>query len=339
VVPVTELVVKRGDLVVSTQGRSFWILDDLSPLHQLTDEVARAPFHLFEPRRAYRVPGSSPARPNIPNSGRNPPKGAILYYALSSEPREELAIEIRSASGDVVKRFSTKDEAAGSAKPETKIGLNRFVWDLRYEPPALTVDSPLREWYEVGVPRAVPGPYRIRLTVDGSSVERPLEVAPDPRLETTADEYRRQLDLALQIRDRLSLLTENVEKLRVVREQAKAVAGDAVRPFPAEAKAAASRMVERLDAIEGRLVEPRLRIPIDLIHFGPKLDLHLGDLLGVVVGPDAAPTEGARKRFVDLDAELTQSLEDLSAVFDKDVPALNALVRSQDLPLIAVPKP
>jgi photosystem II stability/assembly factor-like uncharacterized protein len=339
VVPVTELVIQRGDLVVSTQGRSFWILDDLSPLHQLTDEVARQPFHLFEPRKAYRVPGSSADRPNIPNSGRNPPKGAILYYALSSEPREELAIEIQSASGDVVRRFSTKDDAAGSAKPETKAGLNRFDWDLRYEPPALTSDSPLREWYEVAVPRAVPGPYLVRLTIDGASAEQPLEVAPDPRLETTADDYGSQLDLALQIRDRISLLTQSLERLRFVRDQAKAVASDTVRSLPPDAKAAASKIVDRLLSIEGRLVEPRLRIPIDLIHFGPKLDLHLGDLLGVVAAPEAAPTEGARKRFADLDAELTQSLEDLSAVLDKDVPALNALVRSQDLPLIAVPKP
>jgi hypothetical protein len=332
VVPITELVVHRGDLVVSTQGRSFWILDDLSPLHQLTGEVAREPFHLFEPRKAHRVPGSSSERPNM---GRNPPKGAILYYSLAAEPKEELAIEIQDSSGVVVKRFSTK----GTEKPDAKAGLNRFVWDLGYEPPALTADSPLREWYRVAVPRAAPGRFLVRLTVDGSSLEKPLELEPDPRLDTTAGDYASQLDLALRIRDRLSLLTQNLERLRFVRDQAKAVAGDTVRALPAEAKAAASRMVERLDAIESRLVEPRLRIPIDLIHFGPKLDLHLGDLLGVVAGPEAAPTDGARKRFVDLDAELTESLEDLSAVFDEDVPALNALVRSQDLPLVAVPKP
>ena len=82
--------------------------------------------------------------------GRNPPKGAILYYSLAAEPKEELAIEIQDSSGVVVKRFSTK----GTEKPDAKAGLNRFVWDLGYEPPALTADSPLREWYRVAVPDA-----------------------------------------------------------------------------------------------------------------------------------------------------------------------------------------
>ncbi len=326
VVPVTELVVKRGDLVVSTQGRSFWILDDLSPLRQLTEEIARKPAFLFEPREAYRVPGRSVDRPGL---GRNPPKGAILYYSLLSAPREKPTLEIVDPAGKVMQRFT----------PESQAGLNRFIWDLGYEKPTLTADSPLREWYEVAVPRAAPGRYLVRLKVDGETLEQSLEVKPDPRLKTTPADYKAQLDLALDIRERISTLTQSVERLRAVREQAKAVAQDSFRPLSAEIKASASKIVERLDAIEGRLVEPRMRISIDLIHFGPKLDLHLADLLSVVVGPEAAPTAGARDRFLDLDRELSLQIEELSAVLDRDVPALNDLARTENVPLVAVPKP
>jgi photosystem II stability/assembly factor-like uncharacterized protein len=330
VVPITELVVKRGDLVVSTQGRSFWILDDLSPLRQMTEDVARKSVHLFEPREAYRVPGRSADRPGL---GRNPPAGAILYYALGSPPARELALEISDAAGRVVRRITTADEN----KPDARIGLNRYVWDLGYEKPALTADSPLREWYEVSVPRAAPGRYVVRLTVDSKTVEQPLRIQPDPRLDTTQEDYESQLALALEIRERISSLTKTVERLRAVRQQAKSVAQDSLRPLSAEIQTAASKLVERLDAIEGRLVEPRMRIAIDLIHFGPKLDLHFADLLGLVTAPEAAPTSGARERFHDLDRELTRQREELSAVLDRDVPALNALGR--DLPLIVVPEP
>jgi len=334
IVPVTELVVHRRDLVVSTQGRSFWILDDLTPLQQLTEARTREASFLFEPRKAYRTPGSSSERRGL---GRNPPAGALLYYSLAAGPKDELAIEILDASGTVVKRASMNDETEGT--PGGKPGLNRWVWDLGYEPPALTADSPLREWYRVTVPRAAPGRFTVRLTVDGKSLEQPLQVEPDPRLPTTAQDYADQLELALDIRDRITSLTRTVERLRLVKDQAKAVAEDKARPFSAEVRAAASRVVERLSALEGKLVEPRMKIPIELIHFGPKLDLHLGDLLGVVAAPEAAPTEGAKERFRDLDRELTAHREELSAILDQDVSALNALVRAQDVPLIAVPKP
>ncbi len=126
--------------------------------------------------------------------------------------------------------------------------------------------------------------------------------------------------------------------MRAVRDQAKSVSQDSLRSLSAEIKAAASKIVERLDAIEGRLVEPRMRIPIDLIHFGPKLDLHLADLLNVVTSPEAAPTTGARERFQDLDRELSLQIEELSAVLDRDVPALNEMARGENLSLVAVPK-
>jgi hypothetical protein len=329
VVPVTELVVKRGDLVVSTQGRSFWILDDLSPLRQLSEDIARKTVHLFEPREAHRVPGSSADRPGL---GRNPPAGAIVYYSLLAPPAEELSIEIVDGSGQVVRRVSTKDDH----KPDARAGLNRFVWDLGYEKPALTADSPLREWYEVAVPRAAPGRYVVRLRMDSETLEQPLVIEPDPRLDTTPADYESQLALALDIRERISSLTKMVERLRAVREQAKAAAQDSLRPLSPEARAVATKIVEALDAIEGRLVEPRMRIPIDLIHFGPKLDLHFADLLNVVTAPEAAPTAGASERFRDLDRELTQQTDALSAVLERDVPALNAL--AEGLPLVAVPK-
>ena len=187
------------------------------------------------------------------------------------------------------------------------------------------------------MPRAAPGRYVVRLTVDSKTVEQPLRIQPDPRLDTTQEDYQSQLALALEIRERISSLTKTVERLRAVREQAKSVAQDSLRPLSPEIQAAASKLVERLDAIEGRLVEPRMRIAIDLIHFGPKLDLHFADLLGLVTAPEAAPTAGARERFHDLDRELTRQREELSAVLDRDVPALNALGR--DLPLIVVPEP
>lgn len=335
VVPITELVVKRGDLVVATQGRSFWILDDLSPLQQLTDAATGEAAFLFAPRGAYRVPGGNQKRTN---QGRNPPNGAFVYYSLAAPPRDELVLEFLDASDRVVRRFSTKGDD-DEAKPAAKAGLNRFVWDLQHAPPSLTRDSHLREWYRVAGVRTAPGAHKVRLTVDGRVLTRPFEVKGDPRLDTTPADYASQLELALTIRERITRLNDAVSRLRRVRDQATAIAEDSVRPLPAELKAAAVRLRERLSAVEGRLVEPRMKLPIDLIHFGTKLDLELGDLLRVVSSPDAKPTDGARQLFQDLDAALSRNLEELASILDQDVRALNALAHGKDIPLVAVPPP
>ena len=204
---IRDLVIHEDDLVVGTHGRSFWILDDISPLRQLTPEIAGAGAHLFEPRVTYRLPRDTntdtPLPPEEP-AGKNPPDGAILYYNLNAAAAGPVTLEVLDSVGGVVRKFSSADRAeapdpsvnvpaywirpfqALSAAP----GMHRFVWDLHaahqggaggrrefeYPISAIYKDTPgpQGEW-------APPGTYTVKLTVDGKSYSQQLVVKPDPR--------------------------------------------------------------------------------------------------------------------------------------------------------------
>jgi photosystem II stability/assembly factor-like uncharacterized protein len=201
---VRDLVIHDDDLVVGTHGRGFWILDDMSPLRQMTAEIAAARAHLFAPRPTYRLPRDTnedtPLPPEEP-AGKNPPDGAILYYYLKSATSSEMALEVFDSTGKLVRRFSSSDKTAPAdpaldvpvywVRPfqplATEAGMHRFVWDLHAAPAAgggrgeypisaIYQDTPgtQGEWMP-------PGNYTVKLTVDGKTYSQPLTVKPDPR--------------------------------------------------------------------------------------------------------------------------------------------------------------
>ena len=202
---IRDLVVHDSDLVVGTHGRSFWILDDISPLRELTTETAAAPAHLFAPRVTYRLPRNTntdtPLPPEEP-AGKNPPDGAILYYNLNAAPSQPVTLEILDSTGGLVRRFSSTDPPeqpiSGANVPTYWIrpfqplsaapGMHRFIWDLHTTPPATVpkdfeypisaiygdTPGPQGEWMP-------PGTYTVKLTVEGRSYTQELLVQPDPR--------------------------------------------------------------------------------------------------------------------------------------------------------------
>ncbi|MGH9535131.1 MAG: hypothetical protein ACRD2E_09755 [Terriglobales bacterium] len=224
-VSVRDLAIRDGDLVAATYGRAFWILDDLSPLRQLTAQIAAAPAHLFAPRPAFRLLRDAnydtPLPPEIP-AGTNPPSGAILDYSLSAPPAGPIALAIYDASGQLVRRFTSSPLPAKVIRPiaspvvpdywmanpqplPTAVGLNRFAWDLRYPaPPSLAHNYPISAIeHETPAeplgPQVVPGTYRVQLTANGQTYTQPLVVRRDPREETSAAAFAAQLALAQRV--------------------------------------------------------------------------------------------------------------------------------------------
>lgn len=224
VTPVHDLVISRNDLVAATHGRAFWVLDDISPLRQLSAETASAQAHLFQPARALRlranVNNDTPLPPEEP-AGTNPPAGAILYYALGSAAKSEVTLEILDATGTLVRRYSSNapetmpklDQVAFTsywfrpAPPlSTEAGLHRHVWDFRYAvPPVQSRGFSMATAYgqnapaEPEGPLVPPGSYQVRLTADGKSVTQPLEVVADPRIRSSSADLQQQFDLGMKI--------------------------------------------------------------------------------------------------------------------------------------------
>jgi photosystem II stability/assembly factor-like uncharacterized protein len=246
--PVHDLVIKDNDLVVATHGRAFWILDDISPLRQLTGEIQSA--HLFQPAPAMRIRstthGDTPIPPEEP-AGENPPTGAIFYYYLKSSAQSEVKLEVLDAKRQVVRAYSSKDQPfqpptppafpAYWFKPENLLspaaGMHRFLWDVRYAAPPFA--QPEYSMFTVAgrdVPRqpagpqALPGSYQVRLTVDGKTYTQPFKLTLDPRVKTTPQDLEKQFSLELKLVQTLQQANQAVEDIHTAAQAGKINADD-----------------------------------------------------------------------------------------------------------------
>jgi hypothetical protein len=345
IVPITDLVVEGNDLVVATQGRSFWILDDVGPLRQ---GAAAAEVRLFAPSPALRF--FSAGRPQ-PGLGRNPPNGAIVYYSLSRAPKddEEVTLEFLDASGAVLRKLSSQpkaDPAAGGGDEEdgpppppqklaAKAGLNRAVWDLRGEEAARFKGLIL--WSaETRGPIVPPGRYQVRLSAEGQTLTQPLEVKKDPRLATTDADFTRQYDLRRKIRDKLTETHEAIGRIREVREQVRSAADRSKAAGGAAVAAAAEALDKKLTGVEEALYQTKNQSSQDPLNFPIRLNNKLAALARVVDSADAAPTEQSQAVYDDLASKIDAQLAALAQVLSSDLASFNKLVREQDVPAVVI---
>jgi len=324
VVPVTDLIVKDNDVVVSTQGRSFWILDDVSPLRQASASITSGDAFLFKPSPAYRFGG-----PPGPRRGQNPPYGAIVYYWLKAEPKdkEEVTLEILDGTGKLVRKISSKGEdseapppaddddgppqAAAPPKLPAKAGLNRFAWNLRHAD--ATRFKNLIMWAgNTQGPRAAPGAFQVRLTVNGKALTEPLEVRQDPRLSVTPADLEAQQALSLQIRDKAGGKEGRI-------------------------KDAAEALKKKLTAVEEALYQTKNQSNQDPLNYPIRLNNKLAALGGAVAMGDAAPTAQAREVYQELATRIDAEIKTLKDVLDTDLPAFNKLVSEEGVPAVSLP--
>ena len=350
--PIRDLVVKDNDLVVATHGRSFWILDDISPLRELTAEVAAGGSYLFRPATAIRLRKNeardTPLQPETP-VGKNPPAGAIIDYSFGSAPAGEVTIEILDSAGKLVRRYSSNDETRkldetqafptywfNPPAPLSKnAGLNRFVWDLRYErPPALSYGYSIAAAFGQDAimlpqgPLVLPGSYQVRLTAGGRSYTAPLPVKLDPRVSVAPVALVQQLALELKIVEAMKQTYAAVGELRELRSQLKDLQDKLKTDASAGGVLAAVNALDK-QAAELTAVEQQWP-PVGVVSVA-SLNGALGTLLVLVEGSDAAPTAQAAAAFVTYRQLLDRQLAKLTALKAKELPALNAMLQQRQL--------
>ncbi len=360
IVPITDLAVKEGQLVVATQGRGFWILDDLSLLHQLEPSIAEVKAHFFAASAAFRLDGGSDEEPKL--RGKNPPDGVLFHYFLNEplfaegEDKLDLQLTLLDTDGAVIRTFTRKpadgeetaDEKEGEEKPdeaekredprqlEAKAGMNRFVWNLRH--PAAKRFPGLVLWSELDGPRAAPGAYRARLSLGDWNAEIPFEVLADPRSNATPDDYREQLAFTLGVRDKLSEIHGEITRLRAVREQLEPLIERLAEQAATEDLSAAAReLVEKITTIEEVLYQTRNRSPQDPLNFPIRLNDKLGQLLGLASLGQARPTHSMVAVRDELFAAADQQLAALRTVWNETLPALNQSLLERQVLLVALP--
>jgi hypothetical protein len=326
--------VKGDDLVASTQGRAFWILDGLPLLRQLPDLEPSANGHLFVPEDPYRLRGFGfGGRRTVAGVGENPPSGALIYYYLKEAPKSdaELRLEILDEGGETIQTFR---RPALPAEP----GMNRFDWDLRY-PGAKGL--PGRTYLMGGSlrgPVAVPGPYQARLRLGDQVWTAPFALKKDPRSPATPEDLKRQFDLLVAIRDRLSETHETIARVEATMKGIEAVARRAHERAPALApveRRASDLQKELGDAVD-QLYERRFTgVDDQLLLFPLKLNARFAALGGVVASADRAPTSASMEVFHDLSARLDQVLARLDEIASTELPELNRLAQESGMPLVS----
>jgi len=374
--PVNDLVVKGRDLVVATHGRSFWVLDDLSPVRQYNESIPQEEAHLFTPspanhtlfRGGFFGPGAG--------SGKNPPPGAIIDYwlktalkkpdaskkpeggdsgAASGEKKDsaedaKITLDILDSSGKVIRHFPKKeeegelDEGFGprgrSAKAlPAEAGLNRFVWDLEYEGARPVPRAPLWAGSTRG-PEAVPGAYQVRLTVLGKTYTAPLQIEADPRKNVTQADLQKQLDLLLKIRDKVTETDDAINQIRDLREQINAINKRLKGDARAKAVADAGKSLDKkMTEVEEALIQTKAKSGQDVLNFPIRLNNHLVALGGVVGSAASAPTQQSYEVFDMLAKAVDEQLAKWKSIAATDVKAYDDIVKQQEIPALILLQP
>ncbi len=350
---ISDLVVKGDDLVVGTNGRSIWILDDLTPVREWTAKPEKAD-HLFpvQPATRWRYHGENYAgEDRIP--GENPPKGAILNYYLHRKPKGELLLEVFDADGRLVRKLTSKkeepeqpDDTPDAPWAEYKptvlpadAGLQRVAWDLHAGGPRIIPRAKNDAGTPHEGPMVLPGTYTLKLHVEGKVLTSKLDVRLDPRVKISPKALRERQRLAMEVSDDISRLSDVVVALRAVRSQV-AARSEAIKDLPETAawRAKAKKLAATLDALEDQLHNPRAEVTYDILAMkgGAKLYSQLVPLYFTLMESDAAVTQGIREAYAEHARELKRLADQWQELVQGPVAQLNEEARR--LPVIVVPE-
>ena len=351
-----DLWIHESDLIVATHGRSFWILDDITPLRQLAESLEKSDA-LFKPAPTYRVRRSTypdtPIPPDEPMA-ENPPDGAILDYYLAQPASADVAIEITDKQGKLVRRYSGADKLEVTQTqlekqliplywirmPKTLpsgAGMHRWIWDLRYPTPA----APHYDYPISAVPHdtprtpqgplVLPGEYTARLIVNGHAYTAPLTVKLDPRVNATPAALQQQFDLELQLASDLTKSTEALAQAHSALDQ--------IHSLEDKASGTTSEPLKTLDKKIGTLLGKAAPVLPGGPPPQPSLTEENGNvatLYGSIGQADTAPTEAQKQAAAATDGAVGALLKQWDEIRQSDLPAVNQQLRSAGMTEIAL---
>lgn len=322
IVPITDLAVKNNNLIAATQGRSFWIIDDLTVLHQMNAEVARKKYHLFKPMDSYRMGGGNGRTSRT--AGTNHPGGVLThFYVQDTSKTDTLRVDYFDANNNLIKSFATHpDKEKKEGKLELKPGLNMINWDMRYEG-AKTFDGMILWWATTQGPKAVPGTYKVRFTSKEGEQWQEFKILQDPRNESTVADLQKQFDFMIKVRDKLSSTNQAIIDIRKVRGQVNDVLK---RVEDEELKKFAKDFLKEMKTIEEALYQTKNESGQDPLNYPIRLNNKLGHLASLEGVGDYAPTDQSVAFFKEVSALIDAELDKLKVIFEEKIPEFNMRV-------------
>jgi hypothetical protein len=335
VVPITDITVKNNDLIVATQGRAFWVIDDLSMVQQADAAILSKGLHVYDVNPAYRMPivNSRYAEfmPKPVNAGSNPTRGVTVnFFVARADDSTRASVTVFDPKGREVRTYSTRSK---ENRLELAPGLNRFSWDLSY--PASDRAEGMILWN--GTPSGIlapPGVYSVRIRVGRDSVDKPFTVLADPNYKVSQADYDAQFAFLRQVQDKFDEVQKTVRDIRALRTQLTDFVSRQGADCPAEVKAMADSIGKRITALEEKLHQTKAKSGQDVLNYPIRLNDKLGGVFDMANSGYMAPSRQAREVFADLSAQADVELARWKKVLNEEVPAFNRLVREQSLPVI-----
>lgn len=328
IVPITDLAIKENNLIVATQGRSLWIIDDLTVLHQLYNANSEETM-LFKPKNTYRMDGGG--RAGSKTSGTNHPSGVMTYFNLKDydEKNDTISLTYFDRKGDTIKSFSTANKKED--KLEVKKGMNQFVWDMTYKG-AEELDGMILWWASLEGPQAVPGDYKVNLKVNDEVKSQSFTVVADPRAESTQADMEKQFQFITDVNKTMDEAHKSIKKIRNIREQLTSFEtqykdNESVKELLEKSKT----LKEEFTKIEEALYQTQNRSGQDPLNFPIRLTNKLGHLNALVGMGDFAPTDQDIAVKDELSGQIKVQLDTFNKLMSEEISAFNTAFNSKSL--------
>jgi photosystem II stability/assembly factor-like uncharacterized protein len=334
-VPITDLTIKDNDLIVATQGRAFWSIDDLTVIQQKAAGITAKNLHVFDVNPAYRFDGYQNL--TAKNAGMNPPTGPVInYYIKNITDSSKVSIQILDKNKKQIKLFAT-----GAAEKENKIevskGMNQFVWDMYY-PRADKIDGQVLWHGTVGGPKAAPGNYFYKIKADKDSAEGSFIIKANPVYNLTQQDYEDQFDFLITVRDKFNDIQKAQKNIFDVRKQINDFIDKQGKDLPKEIKQQADTINKQMTVIEEALHQTKAKSGQDVLNFPIRLDDKISGMYDFAASGNAAPAKQVKDAYAELAAQADIQLSALKKIFDGDLVKLNQMIREKSLPLIGLKK-
>jgi hypothetical protein len=332
-VPITDLTLKNKNLIAATQGRSFWIIDDLTPLHQLNKDIEKSTFFLYNPLPSYRIGGYQ--NKEIKTSGRNHPGGVLINFYLKNEPDTTTSIQLKimDTKDQMIHEFSNQ---AKDKKDQLSLkkGFNQFSWNMRY-PDAEGFDGLIMWAAGTQGPVALPGSYKVRLIYNNDSLQSDFSIIKDPRSDVSLEQLKEQFDFLIEVRNKVSETSEAILKIRKARAQINELTSklsndsiyDPIREFSDSINTLITKVEETLYQTKNQSRQDPLNFPI-------KLNNKLAHLMMLTSIGDYQPTQQAFEFKQEVTESINKALADLNEILETQIPAFNKMVKETDIDAI-----
>ncbi len=341
VVPITDLAIKNNDLIVGTQGRSIYILDDLTVVQQKSADIINKNLHVFDVNPAYRMSGGGrffgggSGSVALRNVGLNPPNGVVInYYMKDVGDSTKLMVEVMDKNKKLIKGFST---ASKDNKIEVNKGMNLFEWDMNYTV-AEKVEGLILWNGFVGGPKAPPGQYFAKFKSGNDSTEVPFTILADPNYKTSQTEYEEQFNHLITIRDKSSEIMKAIKNIREIRQQMNDFSTRIGKDLPKEIKQQIDTVDKQITAVEEAFHQTKAKSGQDVLNFPIMLDDKLSSIYNASSAGQSGLSKQTKDAYAELLVQIDEQLNKLKKIMSDDVAKLNQLIHEKTLPLIGVKK-